>query len=69
MSGERKPGARNSKMPTRSSVLFSTGVPVSAQLLLREIEPHDLACRPQKIFDPLRFVENHEIEMGEGTFK
>ena len=30
-------------MPTRSSGLFSIGVPVSAQLRLRGIDAHDLA--------------------------
>ncbi len=38
ISAERKPGAKNSKIPNRSSALFSTGVPVSAQLRLREMD-------------------------------
>ena len=63
MSGDRCPGATNSKMPTRSSGLFSTGVPVSAQLRRARDRPHDLAGRAVAVLDPLRFVEHDQIEV------
>ena len=41
-------------MPTRSSALFSTGVPVSAQLRLREIEQTTSLVELSRFLDPLR---------------
>ena len=50
-------------MPTRSSGVFSIGVPVRAQLRRAADRADDLAGRAAGVFDPLGFVENDQIEM------
>ena len=50
-------------MPTRSSELFSTGVPVSAQLRLREIERTTWLVAAAAVLDPLRFVQHDQVEL------
>ena len=49
-------------MPTKSSTLFSIGVPVSAQLRRRGIEQIASLVVLRRFFDPLRFVDDHQVE-------
>ena len=61
MPGVDSPGATNSKIPTRSSTLFSIGVPVSAQLRPRGIDRTTWLVMFDSILDPLRLVEDHQV--------
>ena len=54
-------------MPTRSSALFSTGVPVRAQLRRRGDRADHLAGVLCAVLDPLRFVEHDQVEMDART--
>ena len=50
-------------MPTRSSGVFSIGVPVRAQLRVRRIERAISLVVLLGVLDPLGFVEHHQVEM------
>ena len=56
-------GSTKAKMLTRSSMRFSIGVPVIAQLRSREIERTDLGRLRFAVLDALGFVEHHHVEV------